>query len=105
MAARSAGAAAQPRAWVAALMALPENNSEYQTWFAVFVQEFARLGWVDGRNVRIDQRWTISVDQARIFAKELIELRPDAVLAVGTPATGGAAIRDAHDFRRVRGCV
>jgi hypothetical protein len=28
-----------------------------QTRFAVFVQALAQLGWIDGRNVRIDYRW------------------------------------------------
>jgi putative tryptophan/tyrosine transport system substrate-binding protein len=74
---------------VGALMGWSETDPEYRSWFAAFVQEFARLGWVDGRNVRIDQRWT-DYDAARTltFAKELVELQPDVILAGTTAATG-----------------
>jgi putative ABC transport system substrate-binding protein len=46
-------------------------RAEYRTWLAAFVQGLAELGWVDGRNLRIDVRWTnANVDRARTFAKE-----------------------------------
>jgi hypothetical protein len=56
---------------------------------AVFAsQELARLGWVEGRNVRIDRRWANNdADLALIFAKELVGLRPDVILANGDRAT------------------
>ena len=34
---------------VSALMGWSEENPEYRTWFAAFVQGLAELGWVDGR--------------------------------------------------------
>ena len=47
-----------------------------------------QLGWSDGRNVRIDVRWTHGeVDRARALAKELVELQPNVILAGTTPAT------------------
>jgi putative tryptophan/tyrosine transport system substrate-binding protein len=33
-----------------------ENDLDVQSILAVFIQELARLGWVEGRNVRIDRR-------------------------------------------------
>jgi putative ABC transport system substrate-binding protein len=73
---------------VGVLIGLAEIDPEYRSWLAAFVQELARLGWVDGRNVRIDQRWTnYDVARAREFAKELVELQPDVILAGTTPAT------------------
>jgi putative tryptophan/tyrosine transport system substrate-binding protein len=43
---------------------------------------------IDGRNLNVDQRWgNDDLDRIRMFAKELIELKPDAVLAIATPAT------------------
>jgi putative ABC transport system substrate-binding protein len=54
----------------------------------LFVQELARLGWVDGRNVRIEQRRTnADLNQTAALAKELIELNPEVLLATTTPAT------------------
>jgi putative tryptophan/tyrosine transport system substrate-binding protein len=73
---------------VGVLMGWTETDPEFRSWLAAFVQEFARLGWVDGGNVRIDQRWT-NYDAARTqrFAKELVELQPDVILTGATPAT------------------
>jgi putative ABC transport system substrate-binding protein len=85
-----AGRAQQPDQMrrVGVLMGWTENDPEFRSWLAAFVQEFARLGWVDGANVRIDQRWT-NYDPARTqrFAKELVELQPDVILTGATPAT------------------
>jgi putative ABC transport system substrate-binding protein len=47
-----------------------------------FVERLEQLGWTDGRNVQIDFRWA-GGDAAKfaILAKELIDLKPDVVLA------------------------
>jgi putative tryptophan/tyrosine transport system substrate-binding protein len=73
---------------VGMLWGTSENNSEAQSLLASVIQELARLGWVEGRNVRFDRRWTNDdADLARIFAKELVGLQPDVILAVNSPAT------------------
>ena len=73
---------------IGVLMGWTETDPEFRSWLAAFVQEFARLGWVDGGNVRIDQRWTnYDATRARTFAKELVELQPDVILTGTTPAT------------------
>jgi putative ABC transport system substrate-binding protein len=72
---------------IAALIGWPRDPVE-QSHFAAFVQELARMGWSDGGNVRIDQRWTsASVERARAFAKDIIEFEPDVIFSVTTPAT------------------
>jgi putative ABC transport system substrate-binding protein len=64
------------------------NDPEQQSRFAVVIQELVRLGSVEGRNVRIDRRWTnVDVDLERKFAKELVGLQPDVILTSGSPAT------------------
>ena len=46
------------------------------------------MGWVDGRNIRVDYRWGAgSVDRVRLFAKELVGLNPDVLVGITTPAT------------------
>jgi len=63
-----------------------ENDSQAQSEIAVFRQGLQRLGWAGG-NVRIAYRWGDGdANRMRTFARELIALRPDAVLAVTTPA-------------------
>jgi ABC transporter substrate binding protein len=53
-------------------------------WSAYGLQEF---GWILGRNLRIDYRWTV-VDDDRIqrHATELLAFAPDVVLAFGSTA-------------------
>src|SRR5262245_62625597 len=46
-----------------------------------FVQRLSELGWTDGRNVRLDVRWTAgSVDAARKYAAELVALASDVII-------------------------
>jgi len=51
---------------------------------AAFLQALQQLGWTEGRNVRIDDRWPSGdADKARKYAAELVALEPDVILAVG----------------------
>jgi putative ABC transport system substrate-binding protein len=46
------------------------------------------LGWTQGRNVRIEQRWAGgSVDAMKALAKELVALEPDVIVVISTPVT------------------
>jgi putative ABC transport system substrate-binding protein len=46
-----------------------------------FLQGLAQLGWLDGRNVRIDTRWSVAdPDRIRKYAAELVALAPDVLL-------------------------
>jgi putative ABC transport system substrate-binding protein len=73
---------------VGVLMGYAENDPEAKVFFAGFTQRLAELGWVEGRNLRMDVRWAPgSVDRMRTFARELVELQPDVILANSTPVT------------------
>ena len=73
---------------VGVLMGFGENDSEGILWLSSFIRAFQELGWTDGLNVRMDVRWSTSnVEQERRFAKELVSLQPDVILAHGTPVT------------------
>ena len=78
---------------IGALIGYPESDPEAQAWIAAFREGLQKLGWVEGRNFRIDFRWARPGDAESIkrFAKELIMLQSDLVLTQGTPAT--AAMR------------
>jgi putative tryptophan/tyrosine transport system substrate-binding protein len=58
-----------------------ENDPEVQANIMAFRQALQKLGWADGRNVRIDYRWG-GADPGRIRAqaKELVGLNPDVIL-------------------------
>ena len=72
---------------IGALIAYAEGDSEAQAWFAAFREQFQKLGWTEGLNIRIDTRWATDVESRQRFAKELVALRPGAILAHTTAAT------------------
>src|SRR5262249_15136588 len=62
-------------------------NSEGQTRFAAFMQGLQELGWIEGRNVRIEHRWgAVNPERSRDYAAELVALGPDVILTAGEPA-------------------
>ena len=70
------------------LMAPEENDPEGKAQLSGFTQALAALGWIEGRNLRLDVRWGGGdANRARIFAKELVALQPDVILSEGTPVT------------------
>jgi putative tryptophan/tyrosine transport system substrate-binding protein len=65
-----------------------ETDPQEQSWDTAFRERLDELGWVDGRNVHIDYRWGAgSVERPQVFAKELVRLKPEVLLALATPAT------------------
>jgi putative tryptophan/tyrosine transport system substrate-binding protein len=73
---------------VGVLTTAAENDATEQSRQAAFRRRLDELGWRAGRNIQIDYRWAASnADRLRIFAKELVELKPDLIFAETTPAT------------------
>jgi putative ABC transport system substrate-binding protein len=73
---------------VCVLMGFAESDREGQTFVGAFREELQKLGWAEGRNIRIDYRWTaLDRDLIQRFAKELVALQPDLILTQSTPAT------------------
>src|SRR5262249_42019419 len=68
-----------------------KDNSEARARTAAFIDELQQLGWIDGRNVKIDYRF--DTDDLRKAATELLRLSPEVILASATPAT--AALQQA----------
>lgn len=67
---------------------MPGNaaDQENQNRIAALQQGLHKLGWIDGRNMRIDYRWGgYDVDRIRSSALELLALEPDVILAVSSP--------------------
>lgn len=72
---------------VGVLIPFAENDAAAQARLKAFEQAFNKLGWIEGRNVRFDRRWAGGdPERIRSLANELVELRPDAILAHSTPA-------------------
>jgi ABC-type uncharacterized transport system substrate-binding protein len=72
---------------IGVLMPSAADDPEFQACMTAFLQELAQLGWIDGRNVRIDTRWGVAdADRIRKYAAELVALAPDVILAPGSSA-------------------
>jgi len=71
---------------VAIQMASSDSSPEGQTWLKAFLQAFERHGWRGGQNVQIDVRWAAgNPDRIRDIASEFVAIKPDVVVANGTP--------------------
>jgi putative tryptophan/tyrosine transport system substrate-binding protein len=58
-----------------------ENDPEVQGNIMAFRQALQKLGWTDGRNLRIDYRWgDANPERIRAHARELVALEPDVIL-------------------------
>jgi putative ABC transport system substrate-binding protein len=58
------------------------DDPEGRTRMAAFLRALQKLGWADGRNLRIDIRWGAGdPERIRTYATELVGLKPDVVLA------------------------
>ena len=66
----------------------PANDAEARDRVTAFAHALQLLGWVDGKNVRIDYRLADGkADTMRKFAAELVALAPDVILALSSTAT------------------
>jgi putative tryptophan/tyrosine transport system substrate-binding protein len=72
---------------IGALMSVAADDPEGKARFTAFQQGLQQLGWSDGRNVRIETRWSGGKD-ARKYAAELVALAPDVILASGGAVVG-----------------
>jgi putative ABC transport system substrate-binding protein len=76
-----------PMRRLGALMGPAENDPEGIRRAAALEQGLRELGWVAGSNLRIEYRWAAGeADRFQRFAKELVELQPDVILANSGPS-------------------
>jgi hypothetical protein len=82
------------------LPAAPED-AEFQSWVGAFLQGLAQSGWITGRNISIETRWTkFNTEDTRKYAAELVALGPDVIVATGT-STRILVATDPHGADRV----
>jgi len=65
------------------------NDAEGQIRVKAFTDKLAALGWVDGRNVRLEYIWAsrdVDEARARTLAAGMVGTAPDVILAMTTPA-------------------
>src|SRR5207237_7274792 len=61
------------------------DNAEQRASHETFLKMLQQLGWIDGRNVRIDTRWAKGqASEIRKHASDLTAVAPDVIVATGT---------------------
>jgi putative tryptophan/tyrosine transport system substrate-binding protein len=73
---------------IGVLMDRDENDPAARATLSSFAKGLGELAWSEGRNLQMVVRWAPgNIDRMRMFAKELVDSQPDAILASGTPVT------------------
>ena len=90
---------------IGTLFDLADNTPVAQSYITAFRNELAKLGWKEGSNLRIESRFNAGhTDELRTLAKQLVDLRPDAILGRGTAETTALA-RETQTIPIVFGAV
>jgi putative tryptophan/tyrosine transport system substrate-binding protein len=72
---------------IGVLMGFPESDSQAQRYIAAFRDGLHKLGWTEGRNVRIDTRWATPAEAnlMRQFAKSSSRCSPTSFFRTPHP--------------------
>jgi putative ABC transport system substrate-binding protein len=74
---------------IGVLMSTAADDPESRARVRALLQGLQELGWIDGRNIRLEYRWGEGLtDRIRDYAVELVALAPDVIVANGSPAMG-----------------
>jgi putative ABC transport system substrate-binding protein len=61
-------------------------DAEGQTYFAAFLDALQGLGWIAGRNVRMEVRWLgDDAERVKAAAAELVAMAPEVIFCASTP--------------------
>jgi putative ABC transport system substrate-binding protein len=66
---------------------ISESDPEAQSMAAALHRGLRELGWVNGRTLQVDHRWSAgNPERIAAFANELVALKPDVIVAHTTPS-------------------
>jgi putative ABC transport system substrate-binding protein len=83
----SAAHAQQPRRIGALIANYTQTDREGQASIAAFLDTFQKLGWTDGRNVRIEYYWAAGdTERIKASAAALVRSAPDVIVVASSPA-------------------
>jgi putative tryptophan/tyrosine transport system substrate-binding protein len=86
---------------IGVLMGFAESDPIASSRLAAFRDALTKLGWTDGSNLRIELRWGADdTDRMRAFAKDLIDLQPDTIVAHSLLAAASVQ-RESHTIPTV----
>ena len=74
----------EPMRRIGILTGIAGEDAQTKVRITAFLQELQKFGWTEGRNLRIDLRGGAgNIVDTRKYAKELVALAPDVILASG----------------------
>ena len=77
---------------IGVLMNLAADDAVARARIGALQQGLQQLGWIEGRNLHIDYRWTTGGDaELRLYAAELVALAPDVRGCAACETRGRAA--------------
>jgi putative ABC transport system substrate-binding protein len=69
------------------IVAYAQTDPEAQARITAFLDTFQKLGWADGRNVRIEYHWGAGdADRVKTAASELVRSKPDVIVTSSNSA-------------------
>lgn len=69
---------------VGILIPYPKGDEEFESRVLALRLELARLGWIEGKSVQFDERWTAdNMERVRADAAGILQSNPDVVVAIG----------------------
>ena len=81
-----------------------ENDPGAPANRAALREGLAKLGWIEGRNLRIELRFGAGdLDRIRAYAAELVSLAPDVIVTKYRSGDAGGATADADHSDRLHG--
>jgi putative ABC transport system substrate-binding protein len=85
-AARCARAAERTPRRIGVLLPFADDDSDAKTSLAAFQQGLQAFGWEQGRNIKIEYRWTAGDQTRRVsYAAELARIGFDLLFVIGSP--------------------
>src|SRR5262249_10630524 len=80
---------------IGVLVPATAGTPHWRAYVASFREGLQRLGWSDGRNIRIEERWGAGADELGVQAAALARMAPAAL-----PAAAASATRRMHQASR-----
>jgi putative tryptophan/tyrosine transport system substrate-binding protein len=72
---------------IGVLVPAAAGTPHWQAYVAAFREGLQKLGWSDGRNVHIEERWGANADELGSHAAEFVGMTPDVILAGAASAS------------------
>ena len=64
------------------------DAANWTAWTAAFAERLAQLGWIDGRTVAINYRWSEGrSERVAEFASEFVQNKVDVIVSYGGPVS------------------